>query len=32
MRVQERYQLFIDYFLKNRPDAQTELTYKDPYE
>ncbi|MFN0189815.1 MAG: endonuclease III [Bacteroidia bacterium] len=32
MTKQERYQYFIDYFLKHRPDAETELTYNSPYE
>ena len=32
MTKQERFQKFIDYFLVNRPDAQTELQYTDPYE
>lgn len=32
MTKKERYQYFIDYFLKHRPDAETELRYSDPYE
>ncbi len=32
MTKKERYQYFIDYFLKHRPDAETELRYNDPYE
>ena len=32
MTKKERYQYFIDYFLKHRPDAETELIYKNPYE
>jgi endonuclease III len=28
----ERFHLFIDYFLKNMPVAETELRYKDPYQ
>jgi endonuclease-3 len=32
MRKEERYRLVLDYFLKNHPVAETELTYTDPYE
>ena len=32
MTKRERYRVVIDYFLKNRPVAETELVYKDPYE
>ncbi|MBK7683445.1 MAG: endonuclease III [Bacteroidetes bacterium] len=32
MTKKERYQYFIDYFLKHRPDAETELIYNSPYE
>ena len=32
MRTKERYQQVIDYFLEHRPDAETELKYKSPYE
>jgi endonuclease-3 len=32
MTKAERYQLFIDYFSKQAPDAQTELHYSNPYE
>ncbi len=32
MTKKERYRLTIEYFLKNRPVAETELVYKDPYE
>lgn len=28
----ERYSFIIDYFLKNSPDAETELLYYDPYQ
>lgn len=28
----ERYQLIIDYFLENSPNAETELHYENPYE
>jgi endonuclease-3 len=32
MTRKERYQLFIDYFSKNAPTAETELIYNNPYE
>lgn len=32
MTKKERYQFVIDYFLSNAPDAETELTYRNPYE
>lgn len=32
MTIKERYQYVIDYFLEHRPDAETELIYKNPYE
>lgn len=32
MTKQERYQLFIDYFSKHQPEADTELVYVNPYE
>jgi endonuclease III len=32
MKKSERYQLFLNYFLENRPTAETELVYTDPYE
>jgi len=32
MTKKERYKLTIDYFLKNRPVAETELVYSDPFE
>jgi len=32
MRKEERFQFVIDYFLQNRPKAETELVYTDPYE
>jgi endonuclease III len=32
MNKSERYKLLIDYFLKHRPTAETELIYKEPYE
>lgn len=32
MTRKERYQIVIDYFEKNRPVAETELEYKDPYQ
>ena len=32
MTKKERYQAVIAYFLKNTPDAETELYYKDPFE
>lgn len=32
MTKKERYQFVIAYFLKNIPDAETELTYKNPYQ
>jgi endonuclease-3 len=32
MTKQQRYQFVIDYFLQNIPDAETELTYDNPFE
>ena len=32
MTLKERYQFFIAYFLKNAPDAETELFYGDPFQ
>ncbi|MGK7394542.1 MAG: endonuclease III [Candidatus Cyclobacteriaceae bacterium M3_2C_046] len=32
MQKRERYKAFIDYFITNQPDADTELTYGNPYE
>ena len=32
MTRKERYQLFLDYFSKNAPTAETELIYNNPYE
>ncbi len=32
MTKKERYKFVIDYFLKNAPDAETELYYKNPFE
>ena len=32
MTKQQRYQYFIDYFLTNAPEAETELLYNNPYE
>ena len=32
MTKQQRYQYFIDYFLMNAPEAETELLYNNPYE
>jgi endonuclease-3 len=32
MLKQERYQLFVDYFSKNQPDAVTELHYSNPFQ
>lgn len=32
MTKQERYGLFVDYFSKHQPEADTELVYVDPYE
>lgn len=32
MTKKERYRFFIDYFLENSPDAQTELLYDDPFQ
>lgn len=32
MTKKERYKLTIEYFLENRPVAETELIYSDPYE
>jgi len=32
MDLRQRYQFFIDYFMKNQPEATTELHYSDPYQ
>ncbi|MCX6281143.1 MAG: endonuclease III [Bacteroidetes bacterium] len=32
MRIKERYEKAIEYFLSHRPTAETELVYTDPYE
>jgi endonuclease-3 len=32
MRKDERFRYVLDYFQKNNPEADTELTYTDPYE
>ncbi len=32
MTKKERYQFVINYFLQHSPDAETELTYEDPYQ
>ena len=32
MTIKERFKLTIEYFLKNNPDAETELTYQNPFE
>jgi len=32
MTLKERYQFFIAYFLKNAPDAETELLYGEPFQ
>ncbi len=32
MLKQERYRLFVDYFSKHQPEAETELHYTNPYE
>ncbi len=32
MTKKERFRRFIEYFVKNQPDANTELKYTDPYE
>ena len=32
MLKKERFQEFISYFLKNKPEPETELTYRNPYE
>ena len=32
MTKKERYGFVIEYFLKNAPDAETELTYESPFE
>jgi endonuclease-3 len=32
MRLKERYEKIIEYFLINKPDAETELDYTDPFE
>jgi len=32
MTKKDRYKLFVEYFSKNQPDANTELVYVDPYE
>ncbi|MBP7497236.1 MAG: endonuclease III [Bacteroidales bacterium] len=32
MTIKQRYKLFIEYFSKHRPDAETELIYKSPFQ
>jgi endonuclease-3 len=32
MRRRERYRLFVDYFTEHMPEAETELSYRNPYE
>ena len=32
MTRNQRYEFVIDYFQKNRPEAETELIYDNPYE
>lgn len=32
MTKKERYRFVLDYFQQHNPDAETELTYKDPYQ
>ena len=32
MTKKERYKLFVEYFSKNQPEAETELNYSNPYE
>lgn len=32
MKIKERYQAVLDYFEKNHPQAETELTYRNPFE
>ncbi|PCI94103.1 MAG: endonuclease III [Flavobacteriales bacterium] len=32
MNKKERYQLFVEYFSKHQPNAETELEYSNPYE
>src|SRR5258706_1833445 len=32
MTRQQRYQFFIDYFLRHNPDAETELNYDNPFQ
>lgn len=32
MKIKERYQLFIDYFSENMPEAKTELHYSNPFQ
>lgn len=32
MRIQERYQYIINYFLQHNPDAETELIFENPYQ
>jgi endonuclease III len=32
MTIKERYKYLIDYFLENAPEAETELTYEDPFQ
>lgn len=32
MNKKERYQLFVEYFSKHQPEAETELEYNNPYE
>lgn len=32
MTIKQRYKLFIEYFSKHRPDAETELIYQSPFQ
>ncbi len=32
MRIRERYQKVLDYFLENKPEAETELNYENPFQ
>ena len=32
MKKKERYKLFVEYFSKHQPEAETELNYSNPYE
>ncbi len=32
MKIAERYQFFINYFLENAPEAETELLYNNPFQ